>query len=88
MLAEDIMFHHLWKPDVLHVLLQHPKINRSIATNIFCSFNTLILRISLLSSSIVATHHIQMYSDPTLITVSSLCNKNTRKLLFLREDIF
>jgi hypothetical protein len=24
-LDEDTMFHYLWKPDVLHVLLQHPK---------------------------------------------------------------
>jgi hypothetical protein len=63
------------------------EINRSIATNIFCSFATLIPRIFLLSGSKAATHHIQMYFDPTLITVSSFVY-NILGEIFFEDCIF
>jgi hypothetical protein len=57
------------------------EINRSIATNIFCSFDILVPSISLLSDSIAATH-IQMYSDPNLITVPSFCMQEYSEIFF------
>ncbi len=61
------------------------EINRSIATNIFRSFDILIPSISLLSGSIAT--HTQMNSDPTLITVSSYVYRYS-EIFFFFVDIF
>ncbi len=62
------------------------EINRSIATNIFRSFDILIPSISLLSGPIAT--HTQMNSDPTLITVSSFCIQEYSEIFFFFVDIF
>jgi hypothetical protein len=74
LVVENTMFHHLcgnWMFTKLIHNFQHKSFNSN--EQLFRSFDMLIPRISLFSGSIVATHHIQMYSDPTLIAVSSFC---------------
>jgi len=53
------------------------------ATNMFCSFDMLIPRISLFSGSIAT--HTQIYSDSTLLIVSSITYS---EIFFFFEDIF
>ena len=61
-------------------------INRSANTNLFRSFDMLIARISLLSSSI-ATHHSHINSDPTFMTVSSFCIQEYSKTFLFFDDM-
>jgi hypothetical protein len=52
----DTRYHHLWKLDVLHILLQH--LIEISATNIFLSFDIFNLRTSLLSGSMATQSQI------------------------------
>jgi hypothetical protein len=61
-----------------------PDINLSAATNMFLSFEIDSARISLFSGSIIATYQSQIYSDPTLINVSSMLNSD---ILLVLDDI-
>jgi hypothetical protein len=59
----DTSYCHRWKPDVLHILLQH--LIEISATNVFLSFDIFNLRTSLLLGSMATQSQIR--SEPTLI---------------------
>ena len=77
----DTRFHRQSKLDVFHSLTISDR--KCSATNMFLSFEMVSARICLFSGSMVI--HNQMYSDPTLISVSSTMNST---IFFFLEDIF